>query len=63
VRQWVLTLPHRLRDALAYDPPLCRAVTGVFVRAVLAFGRRRARARGVEGAAARSRRSRAAARR
>ncbi|MBX3024958.1 transposase zinc-binding domain-containing protein [bacterium] len=51
VRQWVLTLPHRLRYALAYDPPLCRAVLAVFVRAVLAFERRRARARGVEGRA------------
>jgi len=49
VRQWVLTLPHRLRYALAYDPPLCRAVLGVFVRAGLAFERRRARVRGVVG--------------
>jgi hypothetical protein len=49
VRQWVLTLPHRLRYALAYDPPLCRAVLGVFVRALLGFERRRARARGVVG--------------
>ncbi|MFN8642293.1 MAG: transposase zinc-binding domain-containing protein [Candidatus Binatia bacterium] len=49
VRQWVLTLPYRLRYALAYDPPLCRAVLGVFVRALLAFERRRARARGVVG--------------
>jgi len=49
VRQWVLTLPHRLRYALAYDPPLCRAVLGVFVRALLAFERRRARARGLVG--------------
>jgi Transposase zinc-binding domain/Putative transposase len=49
VRQWVLTLPHRLRYALAYDPPLCRAVLGVFVRALLSFERRRARARGVVG--------------
>ena len=49
VRQWVLTLPHRLRYALAYDPPLCRAVLAVFVRALLGFQRRRARARGVVG--------------
>jgi len=49
VRQWVLTLPHRLRYALAYDPPLCRAVLGVFVRALLGFERRRARARGLVG--------------
>jgi len=26
VRQWVLTLPHRLRYALAWDHELCRAV-------------------------------------
>jgi hypothetical protein len=49
VRQWVLTLPHRLRYALAYDPRLCRAVLGVFVRALLGFERRRARARGLVG--------------
>ncbi|MBX3028226.1 transposase [bacterium] len=49
VRQWVLTLPHRLRYALAYDPPLCRAVLAVFVRALLSFERRRARAPGVVG--------------
>ena len=53
VRQWVLTLPHRLRYALAYDHRLCRAVLGVFVRAVLSSERRRAgvhRARGRGGA-------------
>jgi hypothetical protein len=47
VRQWVLTLPHRLRYLLAYNHALCRAVLGVAVRAVLAFYRRRARRRGV----------------
>jgi hypothetical protein len=26
VRQWVLTLPHRLRYAMAFDHKLCRAV-------------------------------------
>lgn len=31
VRQWVLTLPFRLRYRLAYDHRLCRAVLGVFV--------------------------------
>ena len=35
VRQWVLSLPHRLRYVLAWDHALCRAVSGVFVRAVL----------------------------
>jgi hypothetical protein len=43
VRQWVLSLPHRLRYVLAWDHALCRAVTGVFVRAVLGLLRRRAR--------------------
>jgi hypothetical protein len=59
VRQWVLTLPHRhacrslgggrLRYKLAYDHRLCRDVLAVFVRALLGFERRRARADGVEG--------------
>ena len=50
VRQWVLTLPLRLRYALAYDHRLCRAVLGVFVRALLGFERRRARGAGDAGA-------------
>lgn len=49
VRQWVLSLPPRLRYALAWDHALCRAVTGVFVRAVLGSLRRRARQAGVPG--------------
>ena len=28
-RQWVLTLPYRLRYHLAWDHALCRAVLGV----------------------------------
>ena len=47
VRQWVLTVPHRLRYRLAFDHKLCRAVLGVFVHAVLAWYRRRARRDGV----------------
>jgi len=46
VRQWVLTVPHRLRYRLAFDHTLCRAVIGVFVRAVLGWYRRRARRAG-----------------
>ena len=42
VRQWVLSLPHRLRYVLAWDHDLCRAVGGVFMRTVLGFLRRRA---------------------
>ena len=34
VRQCVLTLPHRLRYALALHHELCRAVLGVFIRAL-----------------------------
>jgi hypothetical protein len=47
VRQWVLSLPYRLRYQLAWDHELCRAVVGVFVRAVLGFLRARARDGGV----------------
>jgi hypothetical protein len=42
VRQWVLTLPLRLRYRMAWDHDLCRAVVGVFLRAVFATLRRRA---------------------
>jgi len=37
VRQWVLTLPYRLRYRLAWDHALCRAVLGVYARVLLAF--------------------------
>ena len=43
----MLTVPHRLRYVLAWDHALCRAVVGVFMRAVLGWLRRRARAEGV----------------
>ena len=49
VRQWVLTLPHRLRYRLAWDHDSCRAVTRLFVRAVFGFLRRRVRDGGVAG--------------
>lgn len=49
VRQWVLTVPHRLRYAMAWDHNLCRAVLGVFIRALLGFERRRAERRGIPG--------------
>ena len=42
-----MTLPHRLRYVIAWDHTLCRAVSGVFVRAVLGDLRRRARHGGV----------------
>ena len=47
VRQWVLSLPHWLRYVLAWDHGLCRAVLGVYVHALLAWQRRRARRLGV----------------
>jgi hypothetical protein len=47
IRQWVLTVPHRLRYRLAFDHTLCRAVLGVFARVVLGWYRRRARQAGV----------------
>jgi hypothetical protein len=43
IRQWVLSLPFALRYRLAYDAPLASAVLGLFVRAVFASLRRRAR--------------------
>ena len=48
VRQWVLSLPHRLRYRLAWDHALCRAVVGRSMRAILGFLRRRAREDGVK---------------
>lgn len=47
VRQWVLSLPHRLRYLLAWNHALCRAVLGVYVRALLGFQRSQARGRGI----------------
>jgi len=48
VRQWVLSLPYRLRYQLAWDHDLCRAVVAVCLRAVLSWLRRRARLDGVD---------------
>ena len=42
VRQWVLSLPYRLRYRLPWDHDLCRAVVAVYMRAVLGWLRRRA---------------------
>ena len=47
IRQWVLTLPPRLRYLLAWDHTLCRAVVAVYLRAVLGWLRHQARRRGV----------------
>ena len=42
VRQWVLTLPYRLRYLLAWDHGLSRAVLAIHARALLGFYRRQA---------------------
>lgn len=47
VRQWVLSVPHRLRYQLAWDHDLCCAVVAVYMHAVLGWLRRRARGDGV----------------
>ena len=49
VRQWVLTVPKRVRFFLARDAEVASGVQGVFVRAVFARLRRDARRRGVRG--------------
>ncbi len=49
VRQWVLTVPYRLRYRLAWDHGLSRAVLGVFARVLLDMYARDARARGLDG--------------
>jgi hypothetical protein len=49
VRQWVLSVPHRLRYRLAYDHALCRAVVRAWVRVLRAHYRREARRAGVAG--------------
>jgi len=45
----LIALPHRLRYRFAYDHRLCRAVLGVFARALLGFEQRRGRVLGVRG--------------
>ena len=49
-RQWVLSLPFRLRYRLAWNHTLCRAVLAVYVRALRGFYRRGARRLGISGA-------------
>jgi hypothetical protein len=47
VRQWVLSLPHRVRYLIAWDHKLCRAVLAVYARVLLSLQRRRALRRGL----------------
>jgi len=48
VRQWVLTLPFRIRYLVAFDRDLCREVRAVFLRTLLTWIRSRARRRGIQ---------------
>lgn len=50
VRQWVLSVPHRLRYLIAWDHALCRRVLAVSTRALLSFQHRRARQAGLRDA-------------
>jgi len=47
VRQWVLTLPYRLRYLLAWDHGLARAVLAVYARTLLEYYRRQAHSHGI----------------
>jgi hypothetical protein len=47
VRQWVLTVPYRLRYLMAWDHGLSRAVLGVYARVLLDVYARGARERGL----------------
>ena len=49
VRQWVLSVPYRLRYLLAWDHDLCRAVAAILSRAIFRVLRERATDAGVEG--------------
>jgi hypothetical protein len=46
IRQWVLTMPPRVRYLLAWNHALTRAVTAVYLRAVMSWLRRRSGRRG-----------------
>ena len=48
VRQWVLSLPYRLRYLLAWDHDLCRAVAAILAHAIFRMLRERARDAGLE---------------
>jgi len=49
VRQWVLTVPYRLRYQMAWNHGLSRAVLRVYTRVLGDVYRRGARARGIDG--------------
>ena len=43
IRQWVLSLPYRVRHLCAYDADVCAGVRRILVRAVSGYYERRAR--------------------
>jgi len=47
-RQWVLSLPHRVRFLCAYDHSICTAVRRILMRAIQGHYRRRAEGLGVK---------------
>jgi hypothetical protein len=47
IRQWVLSLPYRMRYMLAWDHDLCKQVVGALLREVTRHLRHRARADGI----------------
>jgi hypothetical protein len=47
IRQWVLTVPHRIRYLIAFDRTLCAEVRRIFIRAVQSHLRLKARRRGI----------------
>jgi hypothetical protein len=49
VRQWVLTVPYRLRYKMAWNHRVSRALLGVYTRVLLDVYARGARERGIEG--------------
>ena len=49
VRQWVLTVPYRLRYQMAWNHGLSRAVLGVYARVLLGVYARGAREAGIDG--------------
>jgi len=49
MRQWVLTVPHRVRYLIAFDRVLCTRVRRIFIRTIQAFLRRKARRAGIPG--------------
>jgi hypothetical protein len=52
VRQWVLSLPHRVRYACAFDHRTAQGVRRILVRALASFYCRDAKTRGIENAKA-----------